>query len=575
MADVSAYARQQIGEMRPELAIAVAVLASTALFLRLLGVNWDSGAALNPDARHLFNLASAAAPKFDALLSEGIGWGRLLFDPGISPLNPRSGGASYVYGDLPLTLLTLYGHLAGLERYADFVLAARVMAALAYALAVVAVCLSARVVGAGALATVLAGLLFATSPTVFQIAGFGAVDIWLVSAWAWSGLGLLMLTRGHATGGMAAATGVGIAVAMACKITALGLGLPSLVVLALLWRDDPVRALRVGVIGLGSALGAFRLLSPMSFDGLALPSADFIADLAELRSLNAADLFPPNWQWLIPVSAGDRLRDIVLFGTGPVLAVAAITGCIGRWTPSRFVLLALAAAPILHIIVAYNPVLRYGAPALPALAVLGAQGLHRWPRALALIAAALAVVWASGIVRLHLSEHSRISASLWLMSQPGPFLVVVESPWDDALPVGIPGLDRREDIATRTLILEAPPSAEKIDRIVDLASRADFIVSSSGRFSEVQPHLPDLFPVAARLFAGLHDGSFCLSPVWQSRPGYPLPGLTLDDTGVQEPWTVYDHPPVTIYSRTPCFDPEMIRAALTAALPASPAKAVD
>ncbi len=555
--------------MSVALAAAIAGWAAIALLLRLLGINWDSGTALNPDARHLFNLASVAAPRIDAALADGMGWVTILLNPDLSPLNPRIDGAFYVYGDLPLTALTLWGHFAGITDYTGFILVARVMAALAYGSAIVAVCLSAWVVGLRPVGVVLAGMLFASAPTAFQLGGFGAVDIWLISACAWAGLGFLALTHGVARGGVAVGIGIAMAVAVSSKVTGLALGLPAVLALTMLGRYRPVLALRLGAIGLIAFGLSLRLLSPMSFSGLVTLSPEFLADFRELRELNASEHFPPNWQWAIPVSLAQRMRDVLLFGTGPVLLVGAALGLLSGHGRARLILLAVVAGPVFVLVTVHSPMLRYGAPALPALAVLAAMGFARWGRGLQVLVAILALAWGSGIVRLHLGEHSRIAASLWLVSQPGPAIVVVESAWDDSLPIYIPGIPWRDDFDIQSLMLEMPSDQEMVERIVRLASDGDFIVSSSGRFAEVQPYLPQRFPIAAAWFAGLESGAFCLVPVWQRLPGYPLPYFTLDDRDAQEPWTVYDHPPVTIYARSDCFDAEALRATLEAAIPAN------
>ncbi len=560
------YAHHRRAELGVPLAFAITAWATLVLWLRLMGVNFDSGTALNPDARHLFNLASAMVPKLDAALADGMSWWRIWFDTAVSPLNPRADGGFYVYGELPLTLNVLIGYAAGLRDYTDFILLGRILAALLHASAIVAVSLSAWVVGARPAAILLAGVLFAAAPTGFQIAGFAIVDNWLLSAWAWAGLGLLSMAHSRQSAALACTTGAAIAAAAACKLTGLGLGLPALAVVILRWRDDPADALRLGLIGLISIAVAFRLLSPMSFAGLWTLAPDYLGDLAELRTLAGQDQFPPNWQWLIEVSAARRLSDITLFGTGPVLAAAALAGLLVGGVKARLVLLALLAVPALHLALAYNPALRYGVTALPALAILGARSFERWPVVAAALGAA-ALLWVSPLVRLHLSEHSRIAASLWLLSQPGPTQIVVESYWDDPLPIRMPNVPERADITGASLMLEAAPSLEKVDRIVRLVSEADFIVSSSGRFAEVQPHLADRYPVAAAWFDGLASGKFCITPVWTRNPGYPLPFVTLDDSGVQEPWTVFDHPPVTIREKAACFDPEVLRSSLTAAIP--------
>src|SRR5512140_3154552 len=85
-------------------------------YLRLTGENWGQGGGQHPDENHFSNvIGSVHAQKCadQALPVEGCPpeqrrWLSLgeYFNSATSPLNPYNGGVgSYVYGDLPITLI--------------------------------------------------------------------------------------------------------------------------------------------------------------------------------------------------------------------------------------------------------------------------------------------------------------------------------------------------------------------------------------------------------------------------------------------------------------------------------------
>ena len=560
------YGRDPFAALTPQVAAGIAACATLVLLVRLWGLNWDAGSALHPDARHMFNMISQILPRLAEAREAGMGWVEILFSTETSPLNVRAHEAFYVYGDLPLNAQSVVAYALGLTGYTEIIGLVRTVSALVFASSVIAVCLTALILSARTDATLLAGVLFALAPSAFQNAGFGTVDVWLMATWAWATLGMVLLIFGGG-GRVAIWTGLCMAAAVSTKVTGAFLGIGALTVLFGLAVRSPLQAIRIGILGaLAFGIGV-HLFSSISVIGLFRPDPAMLADLQELRVVGQSPNFPPNWQWQINETWTERIGDIALFGIGPVILVGCVTGFFLR--PAILSLVAAVVLPLLATTVFPDTAaLRYAAPALAPLAVVAALGFARVGTIGVVIGAVAAIVWGSGIVRLHLAEHSRIAASLWLMEQPVGTVIAVESPWDDGLPLAIPDNPlRRDHLTMRTLGLEAGTDADKVDRLVTIAAEADLIVVSSGRFAEVQPHMADRFPVSVAWYAGLTDGSFCLNPVWQNIPGYPILHWRIDDTAIQEPWTVYDHPPVTIYAPTDCFDPATIRAALTAALP--------
>ncbi|MEO8531547.1 MAG: hypothetical protein ABI459_10000, partial [Deltaproteobacteria bacterium] len=344
------------------------------------------------------------------------------------------------------------------------------------------------------------------------------------------------------------------------------------------WRT----ALGAMVIAAITVLITFRLANPFAFAGpgvfgLALAPA-WVADMKSLADIGHTANYPPNWQWIAGYGPLRFLRDFTLFGAGPVLLLILLAGLFRARAGLRLphiILLSFFAIFLLQGLTSAIPALRYSAPALPALAALSAPILASIGLPLTVILTALALWWGAAEVRLHTGENPRLSASRWLWEQPKGSVIVNETGWDEGLPtqVYLAGVkDKRwpgfEDYFTYlTLDIVADDSAEKADRIASMIGQSDFLVISSGRQREVMPRLPERFPMTTAYYELLDTPESCLQIVWAQSRGYPLPGLRFDDTFVQEPWRVYDHPNVTIYARLPCFDADNFARRLKAALP--------
>ncbi len=595
--------------------LALVAILCLALAARLAGTGWDGFAALHPDERHLFLLTQDMFAAWRDAAHTGLSW-RDWWLSSASPLNPHGGEGFYVYGELPLLAGFLAGLASGDTDWFGFIPLARMLSALLDTSSVFWVFLAARML-AGNGAALAAAALYAAMPTALQLANFHTVDVWLTAAVAMTMVPMIALVRGG--GGRmrrlarAAAMGAGIGLAMASKITGLLL-LP--VGLAALWgarrsglkgRHLPGLAAVAGI----AMLAVFRLANPFAFEGggglagLRLSQA-WIGDFAQLARLTAAPDFPPNWSWDAGYGGLRLLRDFALFGAGPVatlLLAGLLAGPLAGLAPSRakpapakrpapatapagrraagLIPLALLAGFLLLTMLSKVSALRYGAPGLAALAVTLAPLFARLPPARATLPALLvACWWGSGAVILHDGQHPRLAASLWLWRLPEGTRLLNETAWDEALPTIVPlgpgGAFRWPDhgghFRLDSLDITSPDTPEKADRIAARLARADYLILSSDRQSGVLPRLPARFPMSAAHYAALFGGRACFEPRLEIDRGYPLPFLPFDDGWAQEPWRIYDHPPVRIFARLPCYDAARYAAFLKAALAESGAE---
>lgn len=543
--------------------LAAVALFALALWLRLLGTAWDGWANLHPDERHMVFVTQDLQRAVEAARSEGRGWWAMWFGP-TPVLDPRAEGKLYVYGDLPLIVVTLVSRALGATDWGSTLWLGRSLTAVVESSSVLAVFLLALRLGGRPVVALAAAALAAMAPTSLQLANFYTVDAWLAALCLWTLVVLAALTGPGGRWPQALAAGALAGLAGACKVTAAALVLPGLVAVVLVWRLRGARAgLAVAGLGLVAGLVVFRLANPSAFAGTGLwgltLSPAMLADFAEVRAYIRDSGPPSNWQWLAGYPTWALARDGVLFGTGPVLGLLALVGLARRPGPLVWLFLAALAGHLALNATGEVRALRYLAPVVPLAALFAVPVLSRLPRTALALAVALGLWWGWGTVRLHDGQHPRLIATEWMRRLPEGTAVANETAWDDGLPVWqtFPAAEWSKMPGPFTSIQLGLTDFQEPDspaRIAALLDQAEYLSISSGRQWEVMPRLPDRFPTVTNYYAALFSGRLCFERVLYLDRGYPLPGFRLDDQFAQEPWRVYDHPIVQFWKKLPCFD---------------------
>ena len=460
---------------------ALAAITLFALWLRLDGLQWDDRSHPHPDERYNTMVAGQLHPgkltppgRSDAERDahraacksrnagpEGIGgW----FDTRCSDLNPaNTGHPGYPYGQLPLTVVRLAAELAvaaggdpELARYGGIALVGRTVSALCDVLALLATFLLGRLLWGRAVG-VLAAAFYAVAVLPIQAAHFWTVD---TAATLFATLALIFLVRLARFGQRADALAFGAAfgLGLACKISIAPL--LALLPLAAWWAPQRVAytprpgpfarlALRTPEIALGlaGALAAFRIASPYAFTGPEWsdlwPAPAFLAQVAEARRLASGLVdFPPNWQWLGRVAWLDPARNLILWGLGPALGIAAAVGLASgglrllrgtRIARARAIAWLWAAGYFLWMGQQWASSMRYLLPIYPVLCVFAAGWLLPWwrrwriararggRRGAGLPAVAIAFVlvasaaWALAFHQIHVTLHPYVAATHWML----------------------------------------------------------------------------------------------------------------------------------------------------------------
>ncbi len=141
--------------------------------------------------------------------------------------------------------------------------------------------------------------------------------------------------------------------------------------------------------------------------------------------------------------------------------------------------------------------------------------------------------------------------------------LATEGSWDDGLPLSLPDISPADaDFATYELEMAWEDDAVKRQRLAHVLDRVDYLVISSNRFIGSLPRNPRRWPMTIDYYRALFSGAlgFELAAEFSSPPR--LGEWSIDDQDAEEAFTVYDHPRVLVFRKTPAYDPARTAAIL-------------
>ncbi|MGO8949013.1 MAG: DUF2298 domain-containing protein, partial [Ktedonobacterales bacterium] len=206
---------------------------------------------------------------------------------------------------------------------------------------------------------------------------------------------------------------------------------------------------------------------------------------------------------------------------------------------------------------------------LPTLRILRRTISGRtWWRAvwLGLAAGVLAtsLLFTLGMDSIYSTSMTRVVASEWIYNHVPAGATITYEIWDDALPIMAPaaytnsagiGYTSQGHLIDPSqyqivgLNLYAPDTMSKAQQLADQLASADVVVMSSQRLLDSIPKLPDVYPMSSRYYQLLFGGKlgFKLAAHFEEHPH--VLGFVLNESGADESFSVYDHPPVWIFTR--------------------------
>jgi len=593
----SPHQRPRVAERHAETLSVLALLfiCLLALGLRLYGADWDQGYFFHPDERQVFYVTE------ELQLPSPLTWQALL-DPE-SSWNPDF----FAYGSLPMYLLRIVADLlkhaspAYDVRYAYY-LVARGLSALFDTVTVMLVyALAKRLYGRGV--ALLGALFTALAVLHIQLSHFYTVDTLLT----FFALAVLMAAvRLAQEGGVWSALPIGVALgaAIATKVSAA----PLLGIVALSWLLAARRA--EGPLEPRAAWGAILLSAVVAalVFVLSMPYAlidfeDFYIGVArESLMVQGGVDWPYTRQYIGTLPYVYLAWQTTKWALGFPLGVAGFAGALWAcWAQlRRLVVLRLRALdaellPVVWFVVYFGLVgafhtkfLRYMLPVLPLLCMWAARlclrlwqaravGGVRWGRAILPLVASGAAFYAGAFMNIYRHEHTWIRATQWICANYAPSRAIMVETWDDPLPL-LQGQGELRCTAGHVFqFFEAhdEDSKQKLEELLDLLTRSDYVSISSNRLYNALPRLNERFPLTSRYYELLFSGQLGFELVhyedtqpslWGltlandtfSNPDLPVPALIAQQQAdlrinlgrADESFTVYDHPKPLIFQRT-------------------------
>jgi YYY domain-containing protein len=366
----------------------------------------------------------------------------------------------------------------------------------------------------------------------------------------------------------------------------------------------PAALIDLGLLALAGVLSliTFRMLQPDAFIGTSFfdlrPDPRFIENLQTIaQQISGAQDTPPGEQWAGRAPFLFPLTNMVIWGLGLPLGLTAwIAWAIAGWQIVRRRVLthlipwAWIAFYFLWQGGQFVMTMRYYALLYGLLAIFAAWALVRlwdWRRAATaerrmrgigrrripwtLGASGLALVvvvagtlcWAYAFTRIYTRPHSRITASRWIYDNIPPGSAITSEAWDDGLPLDVDG--RR---ASQYTGIQMQPYAEDdpikytgfVDQdgtfkpgLFDQLDQADYIILSSNRVYDSATRLPMRYPALTRYYHYLFDGELGFEQVADITSYPTLFGIPIPDQSAEEAFSVYDHPRVLIFKKTPAY----------------------
>ena len=517
------------------------VLFLFALSVRLFRVDWDQHHFYHPDERAV-----------------GFAVERLSFSP--LQLNPHF----FAYGSLPLYVIkcatSLVGAIPKWRGYDMSIFVGRAISALWGAATVLLIgILGARLYGRRV--GLLAGFLMAAAVLHVQNSHFATSDVPLTFLVL---LALYFLVRVVESGSLRhfLAAGLVTGLAIATKFSALPILLP--VGIAVLYRWV-VEGRRPRVLLRGAAA---LLLVPVGF-ALGQPYAilDFQAFRSDIleqsRMVRHAGIVPYTNQYIGVPKYWYDIKEMVLWGMGPLLGLAAVFGTIVcglktlRTRRMAEVVLLSWVLPFFVITGSFDVKFpRYLLPIYPLLILWGAWGLVSWAsrsRAGKLIlglVVAITLLWLTAFTRIYTRPHTVVTASEWFYRQVPAGTKVASQHWDEGFPFPLPGNRNPDRFRTEDLPYYEPDTPEKINQICKELASAEYAVFQTKRIYGAVTRAPEKFPLTNRYFYRLFAGDlgFRLTDDFASRPT--IFGIGIPDELADESFSVYDHPKVLVFRNT-------------------------
>jgi len=521
-----------------------------ALFFRATGLNWDQGHHLHPDER------------FIIMTVENIAWP--------DKLNPHF----FAYGSLPLYILKIVSSIGGLVypllgTYGKMHLVGRIISTI---FDIGTLCLIYGIIKnfSKKRTTALFGSLwYACSVLPIQLSHFFAVDTMLTFFIV---LTLYLLLQYHKKPSPLYAIAIGVAsgMAVATKFSGIMVAIPIGITLVYRirsqWKERWIHAIYMLIAGLST----FICCQPYALLDFATFSRQIIEQQAMTKS---AFTFPYTLQYVGKIPYVYEITNIFLWGQGPFLATLSFVG-VGVCTYTLIVKKNYALGILLSFFWVYFGVvgkfaigfMRYLLPIYPILTICAAVLMEKITQKISQAQSAIVwvwltiglLLWTSAFMHIYTKPNTRTQATNWILANiPNGTPIALEH-WDDGLP-----LTSASSYDIKELPLYDGDTQEKWKKIYTVLNQTEYIIIASNRLYVPLMKMTDCtrlpvgrcYKTTASYYQRLFDGSLGFQKVaeFSTMPTIPILNIPIDDSGADESFTVYDHPKVMIFQKTPSY----------------------
>ncbi len=184
--------------------------------------------------------------------------------------------------------------------------------------------------------------------------------------------------------------------------------------------------------------------------------------------------------------------------------------------------------------------------------------------------------WAYAFTRIYTRPHSRVMAARWVLQHVPPGSTITYESWDDPLPLQVDGGNPwgtiYKGIQTNPYWQDDPakflgrePTSDPNEMgLLDQLANADYVALTSNRIYASTNRLPMRYPATMRYYHYLFTGELGFELVADVASYPSLLGFPIPDQGAEEAFTVYDHPRVLVFRKTPAFSYERAKQLLMA-----------
>ncbi|MGB2731758.1 MAG: glycosyltransferase family 39 protein [Microgenomates group bacterium] len=530
--------------------LGLAITLLIGFFLRLTGLNWDQGMHLHPDERMLI------------MVSDKIHF--------FTNLNPNF----FNYGSLPIYLLSGLNQIVNslfpttLSSYDSMLYIGRALSLLADMLVIFTVNKLSWKLFKNRQISILAPLLYALSFFPIQNSHFFIVDTFLNLFLLLTLYAILRFVERESRTRVALIAFF-FAAALTIKITAV-IFIPFIGAVILFQKRKSLGngAVTLVIFTIELLLFSF-ILMPFAF----LDWQKFIADVSlQIKLASDPYVFPYTLQYVGTIPYIYYVKNIFLWGLGPVTSVLSIIGCIAiilelkskylkrkLKTQHLLLLVFLAFYAFYFVSLGRSAVkfMRYMLPLYPFLSILAAYGLMKlsiiWKKGVIIVFVVAAFLWTLTFSSMFTKEHTRISASNWILKNIPTNSVIAVEHWDDRLPIYHSEQYRFEELQ----LYNQPDNKAKWEILNRQLERTDYMVIASNRLYVPLQKLDNCaqykacYPITSQYYKKLLGGqsNFKLIKEFVVQPELRILkwSLQISDQSADESFTVYDHPKILIF----------------------------